>query len=838
MLNKILLRKIKFPLSWRGAFSFCHSRLSAVPAQAGESGNPSSLSFRGAFPHVIARERSDQSNLNYSGFSLIELMVAAAILSMAIFGIFQAFSTGFLGMFDSRDRTVATNYVQEKMEELKNADFDTVADEASSQIVGDIKFSRNVNVDYIDGSTNLIVIEPTNLKRVTTTVNWTDRKGLTKKVESSVFLQNTQFTPGDAARISLYADPYNVVLPITSSTTIIAVIKDSSGNTIFDWNGSDVTFTITSGDWLGTLSDYAVTPVQGRASVILTSSGTEEDAPEGTMIIKASATTADGLNTFTDTIDIDVTWGAVKIELIPNPSSIYADGSSQSTITAIIQNAAGGTVEDGTHDITFTVTGEGTLIGSNPAISALGRAIITLQSTLTAGIATVTATSPGLFNGSCDVRISGEPAGITLSASPNPMYSDDTSKVTVTIVDENGVPVIPATAMTVDLTVSGSGFLSFYSLGFNNVSVRTTNYTPLLSTKGIVTITATGGSFTESIDISVELKLDADHIELNANPSSIPADGGISTSTITATIKNLEGITVHNYNGDVTFSILNTIGGTLSGPNPVTCVNGVATIKLKSGSMPGICQVKAVSGLLLSTTIDVGFYTTAHHISLTAVPDHIPVGGGNEGTTKLTAYVKDEYNVTVYNYKGNVLFTFEQGFNNTAKFKFVNNPNYSVPVFNGTASIYVVSLNNSGEAKLIATNPPLMDLPCNKLSIYIEKTLKKAIFPNIIYDANNRGVSFDIEVLGGNIQINEMMVLWTPNNAEQLKNIKFRNNVVFSSSILSGQNINITDTVLPEGISTIYLGFGQAINTKEITIRFIPPTFPYDYNANFYEIIL
>jgi prepilin-type N-terminal cleavage/methylation domain-containing protein len=799
MLNKILLRKIKFPLSLRGA-----------------------------------KQRS-----NLKGFSLIELMVAAVILALAIFGIFQAFSTGFLGMFDARDRTVATNYVQEKMEELKNADFDTVVDEASSQIVGDIKFSRNVNVEYIDGSTNLIVAGPTNLKRVITTVNWTDRNGVAKKVESSMLLQNTQFTPGDATRIFLYADPYNVVLPVTDSTTIIAVIKDKSGNTIFDWDGSDITFTIKSEvpvEGLGTLSDYSVNPVKGIAKVIFTSSGTDPLSPEGTVTVEASVTTSDGLNTFTDTIDIDVTWGAVKIELIPNPSSILANGESQSIITAIIQNAAGGKVTESTNIISFTVSGEGTLIGPTVTSPTEGEATILLQSTNIPGIATVTASSPELFSGSCDVRTSGEPAGITLSASPNPMYSDDISTVTVTIVDENGVSVIP-TAGSITITLSTSeGYLTGESpLTFDGVSSQAMTFTPTI-TEGLATISA-NGTYAGSVEISVMQELTPHHIDLNANPPSIPADG-ISTSKITATIKNLDGITVHNYNEDVTFSIL-TGGGDLSVVGGVvSCSNGVASIKLYSGGIPGICQVQAVSGTLPMATIDVGFYTTADHILLTAVPVHIPVGGGNEGTTKLTAYVKDEYNVTVYNYKGNVLFTFEQGFNNTAKFKFVNNPNYSVPVFNGTASIYVVSLNNSGEAKLIAANPPLDDLPCNELSIYIEKTLKKAIFPNIIYDANNRGVSFDIEVLGGNIQINDMMVSWIPNNAEQLKSIKFGNSVVFSGSILSGQNINITDTVLPEGISTIYLGFGQAINTKEITIRFIPPTFPYDYNANFYEIIL
>jgi prepilin-type N-terminal cleavage/methylation domain-containing protein len=61
-INKILSKKIKFPLSLPGLFPFCHSR---------ESGNPSFLSFRGV---------KQQSNLN--GFSLIELMIAVTILGL------------------------------------------------------------------------------------------------------------------------------------------------------------------------------------------------------------------------------------------------------------------------------------------------------------------------------------------------------------------------------------------------------------------------------------------------------------------------------------------------------------------------------------------------------------------------------------------------------------------------------------------------------------------------------------------------------------------------------------------------------------------------------------
>ena len=153
-INKILSKKIKLPLSLRGMFPFCHSR---------ESGNPSPMSLRGA------KQRS-----NLSGFSLIELMVAVAIFAMAIFGIFQAYSVGFMGMVDARNVTVATNYAREKMEEIKNNSFVEITDE-SGDIIG-TKFEREVNVVSIedDGTVG---------KEVTTTVIWYDRNNVKKEVK-------------------------------------------------------------------------------------------------------------------------------------------------------------------------------------------------------------------------------------------------------------------------------------------------------------------------------------------------------------------------------------------------------------------------------------------------------------------------------------------------------------------------------------------------------------------------------------------------------------------------------------------------------------------------------
>jgi len=110
-------------------------------------------------------------------------MVAVAILALAIFGIFHAYSVGFMGMADARDRTVATNYAREAMEDIKNKSFGEIANDPYDPYdpLGQIKFKRSVNVDYIDDDGSIADVgEVTNLKQVTITVSWDDRNGIPK----------------------------------------------------------------------------------------------------------------------------------------------------------------------------------------------------------------------------------------------------------------------------------------------------------------------------------------------------------------------------------------------------------------------------------------------------------------------------------------------------------------------------------------------------------------------------------------------------------------------------------------------------------------------------------
>ena len=112
-------------------------------------------------------------------------MVAVVILAMAVFGIFLAFSTGFQGMGDARDRTVATNYAREKMEEIKNKSFGDITNDPLDGTPADItgtKFKRKVIVNVDD--------DIDDLKKVTTIVSWDDRNGIPKEVKLETLIYN------------------------------------------------------------------------------------------------------------------------------------------------------------------------------------------------------------------------------------------------------------------------------------------------------------------------------------------------------------------------------------------------------------------------------------------------------------------------------------------------------------------------------------------------------------------------------------------------------------------------------------------------------------------------
>jgi len=93
----------------------------------------------------------------------------------------------------------------------------------------------------------------------------------------------------------------------------------------------------------------------------------------------------------------------IKLLVTSNNNTLPANGISSCGITATVVDEQDNIVTDSTATITFTKTGSGTLVGSNPVIATGGIATITYKSGLSTGTVTITATSQGLNQGTVNI---------------------------------------------------------------------------------------------------------------------------------------------------------------------------------------------------------------------------------------------------------------------------------------------------------------------------------------------------------------------------------------------------------------------------------------------------
>ena len=105
------------------------------------------------------------------GMTLIELMIAVFILALVAMGLFRGFTVAFQAMADAKDRTMATNYAQQMLEEYKNMHFEEIGQKAYPNMD---KFSRNVGVTERE--------EDDFLKKVIAIVTWKDSNNIDKEI--------------------------------------------------------------------------------------------------------------------------------------------------------------------------------------------------------------------------------------------------------------------------------------------------------------------------------------------------------------------------------------------------------------------------------------------------------------------------------------------------------------------------------------------------------------------------------------------------------------------------------------------------------------------------------
>ncbi len=99
-----------------------------------------------------------------SGFTLIEIMIAIAVIAIGIFGVMSLMITVMKGNTLSKRVTAATTIAQNKMEDFKRMDYDSVVDGSGTNTDYDVDFYWEADVEDDEPATDT--------KTITVDVYW------------------------------------------------------------------------------------------------------------------------------------------------------------------------------------------------------------------------------------------------------------------------------------------------------------------------------------------------------------------------------------------------------------------------------------------------------------------------------------------------------------------------------------------------------------------------------------------------------------------------------------------------------------------------------------------
>lgn len=112
--------------------------------------------------------------MNKTGFSLLELIIAIAVLAVGLVGVLQIFPIGLRASHTAGMMTKAAFLAQNKIEDVKLAGFDAIAElPPKIPLSGkDGDFEWNVRIDDV----NLEGVEdPSEMRKVTVILTWPER---------------------------------------------------------------------------------------------------------------------------------------------------------------------------------------------------------------------------------------------------------------------------------------------------------------------------------------------------------------------------------------------------------------------------------------------------------------------------------------------------------------------------------------------------------------------------------------------------------------------------------------------------------------------------------------
>jgi hypothetical protein len=320
--------------------------------------------------------------------------------------------------------------------------------------------------------------------------------------------------PGPPASIEVGISPTEIIADGTSTATVTVTVRDQYDNLVAD--GAEISLATTA----GTLTETTLVTASGTASTTITST-TE------TQVATITAT-CEGIEKSGDITFIP--GPPASIDVTPASERIAADSTSTTIIEAVVTDANGNTVSDGT-SVSFS-SSAGTL-STDTALTTDGVATVTLTAAGTPQTIDVTA-SIDEVTGTTQVVCVGPPVTISLTASPDPVTRNTTTDITATVTDVNGEVVLDGTELSFTTT---AGSLSS---------------TTAVTTDGIAVVTLTAPDSEQTIEIGAT----------SGDASTTLSLECVSTTLVTRTLHhgwnticfpfsvNMETLTA-NINGDV-----------------------------------------------------------------------------------------------------------------------------------------------------------------------------------------------------------------------------------------------------------------------------------------------
>jgi hypothetical protein len=296
-------------------------------------------------------------------------------------------------------------------------------------------------------------------------------------------------------------------------------------------------------------------------------------------------------------VDILGYFSPPPVSVSANPSSIPADGSSRSVVTATVTRPDGSPAAS--DFVAFTTAGGascGSISGSPATTNTSGIATVAYTSSTTVGTCSVTATeATNSLNGSITITQTKVANSITETTTPSSVPADGKTTSSITSTVTNRVTgAVAGDAVTYTLSPNPAG--SCGALSATSATTGPGGTTPAVtytatSTVGFCTITAIeAGTGTSTSSLITQHGTAANTTAVTASPNTMRADG-MSTATLAATVTGSAAA-----NDLVAFTLIPSVAGacgTLGTGYAMTSTGGVATVTYTASSTAGSCSITA-----------------------------------------------------------------------------------------------------------------------------------------------------------------------------------------------------------------------------------------------------